>query len=191
MARHLLLLLLISACGGLGWELSRQWQAPLPEQPPASSGEPAGVAAIPPPPEFSMPPAGSFSAIVERPLFAATRRPPEEQESTPVTSRDLDITLTGVNISAGERVALFKRKDGKGNLRLQEGDEFQGWVLEVIEPQQVTFRQEEETKVLVLVFDQAPQQPPRRRNRRARQQNEAAPEKPKKSDETQQNQPQN
>ena len=176
MARLLLLLLLISACGGLGWELSRQWQAPLPEQPPASSGQPAGVAAIPPPPEFSMPPAGSFSAIVERPLFAATRRPPEEQADEPVISRDLPITLTGVNISAGERWALFKRNDGKGNLRLQEGDEFQGWLLEAIEPQQVTFRQGEEAKVLALAFDEAPKQPPRRRNRRARQQSEAASE---------------
>jgi general secretion pathway protein N len=186
------MLLLITACGGLGWELSRQWQAPLPEQPPASLDNLKGIAAIPPPPKFNMPRAGTFSAIVQRPLFAANRRPPAEQAIEPQSSKELEITFNGVKISAGERQALFQRKDGKGNLRLQEGDEFQGWILEEIEPERVVFRQGDEKKVLALSFDEPPKQPARRKNRRkkrgTRQQNNTTPEQPKKDDATQQNQ---
>ncbi len=175
MTKVLLFLLLILVCGSLGWELNRQWNTPLPEPsiPEAASG---GVAALPADPQYRMPPEESYSAIIERPLFSPSRRPPEGGPVEVVTSRDLAINFTGVSITAGERWALFERKDGKGKLQLQEGDEFQGWILEVIEALQVTFRQDAEEQVLPLKFEVGPERPTRRTKRRVRQQ--SAPAQP-------------
>lgn len=182
MAKSLLFLLLIMVCGSLGWELNRQWQTPLPELS-APDPEPDGVAALPADPQFRMPPEESYSAIIERPLFSPSRRPPEGGPVEVVTSRELAINFRGVSLSAGERWALFERKDGKGRLRLQEGDEFQGWILEVIEALQVTFRQDAEQQVLPLKFEEGPERPARRKPRRTRQQN-AQPQQNQNAQET-------
>ena len=187
MAKVLLFLLFILVCGSLGWELNRQWQTPLPERTAPEAGQ-DGVAALPADPQFRMPPEESYSAILERPLFSPSRRPPEDAPSEVVTSRDLEITFKGVIISAGERWALLERTDGKGKLRLQEGDEFQGWILEAIEAQRVIFRQDAEEKALPLLFEEVPQPPARRTKRRTRQQN--APAEPQKKQNAQESEEQ-
>lgn len=85
--------------------------------------------------------------FVERPLFWASRRPPEpvpeEQpppppEPPPPPPRPLprDLVLTGVVQAGDELRALLK--DRRETFRLRQGDQHQGWEVKEIRPDGVT-----------------------------------------------------
>ncbi len=160
--------LMLGICGGLAWFIYQQLMAPPPVPVPVAGGQAASLPDLPAEPSFAMAPAAIFSAILERPIFSPTRRPPPEGTAT-IESADpeLDVTLVGIIISAEERIALVKPKDGSRFVRLSEGDSLQGWILESIEPDRITFQRGEIEEHFELSYEEPPpvQKPPRRRRR--------------------------
>lgn len=116
--------------------------------------------------EFVMPPARDFVEIVQRPLFSPTRQPAPQGEVTLETAgSELDLKLVGVIISSGEEIALVAPRNGSTLIRLSEGDRFQGWTLEAIEPHRVTFRRDDVSEHIELSYDQPPPAKPQPRRR--------------------------
>jgi hypothetical protein len=122
-----------------------------------------------------MAPLITFSAVLDRPVFSRSRRPPavEVAAISLKISNVLDLTLKGVIYSEGERIALFAPKDSKDVLRLAEGSSYQGWELFLVEPSRVRFRRGDREEALALAFDTPPSvvPKPQRDRRRARGEN--------------------
>lgn len=161
---------------GLAWVIYQQLEASAPPNRPAvETAAVLGVPELPPLPEFSMAPLITFSAVLDRPVFSRSRRPPAEELAviSPKVSDVLDLTLKGVIYSEGERIALFAPKEGKNVLRLTEGSSYQGWELFVVEPSRVRFRRGDREEALALAFDTPPSvvPKPQRDRRRARGEN--------------------
>lgn len=116
---------------------------------------------------FAMPPAKTFIEIVRRPIFSPTRRPAPRGEITiDAGASALDLKLVGIIISSGEQIALVAPRGSSTLVRLTRGERFQGWTLELIEPQRVTFRRDEETRRIELSYDQPPPKPTARQRRK-------------------------
>ncbi len=86
-------------------------------------------------PRFDPPPIEQFAAIVERPIFTATRRTARRQPvapPAPASSRGLILgryQVVGVVVTPGNRLVLLKRLGGAETIRLKEGEEIDGWTL--------------------------------------------------------------
>ncbi|GHE20914.1 hypothetical protein [Halomonas urumqiensis] len=85
-----------------------------------------------------------YAAMVERPLFSETRRPPAPQvaEPAPVSpprpAARPDWRLVGVVIVDGQpRAVLWDEREGR-YLRLREGDVANGWTAVEVEAQRLT-----------------------------------------------------
>jgi hypothetical protein len=170
--------LLLGVCLALAAFVYVQVQTGAPE--PAPSGPGAGtppLAALPAQPSYAMAPLEDFSAILERPLFSPTRRPPAEGVAAVVAPEPvLQVTLVGVIISSEEQIAIIKLKDGNRFARLSLGDSFEGWILETIEPSRITFRRGDVEEHIELTYELPPPvQKPRRRKRRQRNQRNQEP----------------
>jgi general secretion pathway protein N len=148
-----------------------QMEAPGPA-PPAGGGETPALAALSAQPRYAMAPVADFSAILERPLFSPTRRPPAEGAVAAVASEpELQVTLVGVIISSEEQIAIVRPNDESRFARLSVGDSFQGWTLDSIEPSRVTFRRGDVEEHIELTYDVPPPvQKPKRRKRKQRSQ---------------------
>jgi hypothetical protein len=92
---------------------------------------------------------------LRRPLFEKKRRPPAPAPAKPVAAPvprgpdPIALTLVGVLTSEQQNIALLKRKSGQ-DVRAQEGDMVDGWIVDHIEPQQVVLRQGASQIVLKL-----------------------------------------
>ncbi len=165
-------LLLIVLCLALGYHVWRTLEAgPIAID--ADAAPPPSAAAVVDAPEAltELAPIGVFSETVARPLFMATRRPPEpeeevvEAEPTAGAQRNL-FNLLGIVISSDERVALVTRRRGGDFLRLVVGQRVDGWLVVAIEPDSMTLSQGDETEVLKLTDATRPK---RRKKRRTQQ----------------------
>lgn len=118
----------------------------LNREPPVGDGvtvaNPSSAAedAPPPPAAFSLPPLAAYSVIVERPLFSTQRRPPVKEEETPEAIPPPRLILTGVLISGDGRLVLLRRVGSKTIIRASEGDEIEGWRIEIITADRVVLR---------------------------------------------------
>jgi len=92
-------------------------------------------------------PISAFKEIVERPLFAPTRRPLSqpapvvptvEVKPSPVTAPTLAAALVGVLISPTGRFAVVRWSDGK-NTTVAEGAAVDGWLLKRVMPDRALF----------------------------------------------------
>ena len=167
-----LFLFLVLSGLGLAWLIYQQLEASAPpNRARADPAEAPEIAPLPPLPEFSMAPLISFAAIVDRPVFVQSRRPPEEEAAvaTPKVTSKLELTLKGVVYSEGERTALLLPKAGGDILRLAEGSSYQGWELVEVAPSEVLFRRGEREESLALVFDTPPSVVPKKARDRRRQ----------------------
>lgn len=106
------------------------------------------------------------SAILARPLFSSTRRPPQSAPETGSGDGDLtDARLTGIVTAPGRRFAIFAVSNDKP-LRVSEGDDVSGWHIESITPREVSLSGPSGTKTLQPKSDPnlappaAPQAPP-------------------------------
>ena len=178
--------MLLAGCLGLGWVIYHQLMAsPAPRSATATQTA-SRLPDLPEPTPFVMPPAGDFAAVVERPLFSPTRRPPSEAvAAVTVASDPIDLKLTGIVLSGQEPVAIFqpevqvpkqrqtkRRKRRKKavpatvaanlSIRLSEGDNYKGWTLDEIESQTVLFSRGDEITRLKISFDVAAPPQPRR-----------------------------
>jgi hypothetical protein len=116
-------------------------------------GQAPEIHATTPGPDKSIQVAGaeSYAMIVDRPLFIETRRMPKDEPSPSVAASNEiavplgpadafdGLTLSGIVMSGGVRVALLKSAGGQNSPSLKEGDEFHGWHVEKIEAQAVVF----------------------------------------------------
>ncbi len=148
--------LLLVVCGALSWLIYRELMlAPSTEAAAkASTAVATTLPALPPEPQFSMLPIEDFQAILERPLFSPSRRPPtvgsvEFSAPTP----DVSFLLKGILINGDEHTALFRSQRGDELMRLREGDKMEGWTLVRIEADQVILARGEIEKILELTYD--------------------------------------
>ena len=101
-------------------------------------------------------PIEGFAAIAERPLFAPSRRPApvssspgtEAVAAAPVNTAPLSVVLIGVLLSPRGHSAVVRLADGK-NKTLAEGGSIDGWTLERVLPDRVSF-QSGETRTELL-----------------------------------------
>lgn len=89
------------------------------------------------------------SAMLDRPLFSPSRRPPPPPPApleapampNPASSRP-DLTLSGVIAGGGGGVALVRRPQDGAPTRLALGGEVDGWTLAVIRPRAIVLRRD-------------------------------------------------
>jgi hypothetical protein len=104
---------------------------------------------------FQVAPLPDYRNIIERPLFLADRRPPEEtSEETPVSETpvgDEDLLLLGVVLTPDANMALLQ-VDQRGQVaRLRVGEKVNGWELQSIQPNQVNLNNGERELDLPLL----------------------------------------
>lgn len=83
-----------------------------------------------------------YKAVIERPLFDATRRPPPPPEAANTNASGKmpklpEYTLDGVVIVAGQRTALLKNKATSKVTRATEGMQLGDWRLKTLEANRV------------------------------------------------------
>ncbi len=171
--------LLLGVCLALAAFVYVQVQRMVPGPAPSGGGA-AGtppLAALPAQPSYTMAPAEDFAAILERPLFSPTRRPPAQGVvAAAAPEPELQVTLVGVIISSDEQIAIVRLKDAGRFARLSVGDSFQGWILDSIEPSRVTFRRGDVEEYIELTYEVPPPvQKPKRRKRKKRNQRNQEP----------------
>jgi hypothetical protein len=88
----------------------------------------APPASSPAPRLMTLPPLAHYAAIVERPLFSPSRRPPSVAAASP--SADGRYRLLGV-VATGPRRKAFLA-DGSRHLDLAEGEAIDGWTVKKI-----------------------------------------------------------
>jgi general secretion pathway protein N len=133
---------------------------------------------LPSPEQARLPPLENFSEIFERPIFSPDRRPGSTAEIVVETPRgDIDLLLSGVIISDTSRVAILLPADGSEQLRFRKGDQYKGWSLEEIRPQEVLFIRDGEERKLALDYERAVPEPAKKpkRERRSRVQQTEEP----------------
>jgi hypothetical protein len=128
-------------CAVLGGLLVVQWRDRTPVDAVGTAGAAPSRdrAEAPPtlPAGYSPPALATFDEILERPLFAPDRRPPEVPEPAAPPSpppKPLRARLEGVALVGDARVAVIRDLSTNEGLRLSEGMEFQGWTVDAVEP---------------------------------------------------------
>jgi hypothetical protein len=99
---------------------------PMPAiRPPAAPPATAPATAL-----AALPPLASYSAIVERPLFSPSRRPPPGAGTTLGPSIESRIRLLGI-VATGPKKTAFVA-EGAHHIELAEGDTIDGWTVKEI-----------------------------------------------------------
>jgi hypothetical protein len=103
------------------------------------------------------------ATALARPLFASTRRPPQDAPSGAAPDDLTDARLTGIVTTPGHRIAIFA-VSGDKPLKVAEGDAVSGWRIESISPGEVSLSGPSGTKTLQPKLDPnlapSPGQPP-------------------------------
>ncbi len=148
-----LLPLLLVVCGALSWLIYREFMLGPSTEAAAkgSTAVPTTLPALPPESQFNTLPIENFQAILERPIFSPSRRPPSVE--LPATTGDVAFVLKGILIDEDERTALFRSQRSGELMRLREGDKVEGWILVRIESNQVVVASGEIEKILELTYD--------------------------------------
>jgi hypothetical protein len=96
-----------------------------------------------------------FSEILERPLFTEGRTPPEpptpEQTALkPGIQSKITMRLEGIALTPVARIAVVRDISSNKLLRLAEGAQHQGWVVESVKATSATLKRGEQTHELTL-----------------------------------------
>lgn len=145
----LLLLILIALCAVIVIELTRG--VPSAEDLRTLPGKERGAAAAGPV-QLTVPPLAALSETVARPLFSATRRPPEEEAgdapdapvSVPVGPAT-NFSVTAIVISEKQRAVLLTHPQSGELERVAEGESIAGWRVDKVESDRVFFSKNGET----------------------------------------------
>jgi hypothetical protein len=93
------------------------------------------------------------ATILARPLFSATRRPPQNASTGSSADNDLaNARLTGIVTEPGRRLAIFA-VSGEKPLKVAEGDAVSGWRVESITAREVSLSGPEGSKTLQPKMD--------------------------------------
>ncbi len=107
-----------------------------------------------------MPPAEEYEELLMRPLFNRSRRP-ETTEQTPQAGTEGDegkgaqaakISLNGVVLARGRRVALLRLDNDPKVMHVAEGQRAGGWLIEAIRPDRIILRRGETASEVALDY---------------------------------------
>jgi hypothetical protein len=154
-SRHFVaLLLLLSALAlaltigsELGW--GRRVSLTLPQPKPQKNM----AATAPLHPEFALPPLEqTYTEVLARPLFVPTRSlpPPASAESPQSAMRKGQFILVGVILTKEKNIALLREIANGKVLRVEQGKEINGMLLEKLEQEKITLRQGDDSEEVML-----------------------------------------
>ena len=113
-------------------------------------------------------PLSVLSATQERPIFSASRRPPQRAvvapsvdqvaaPPTPVAGPERPtLTLIGVVVGDSDAIAVFLDRTNQKIVRLRQGDTHAGWVLSSVQGREVTFKKAEQIETLGIQRQETP-----------------------------------
>jgi general secretion pathway protein N len=114
-------------------------------------------------------PLAVLTATQERPIFSASRRPPQravvavpvEQVSAPASQKPTEpehppLALIGAVVGESDAIAVFLDRTNQKIVRLRQGEAHAGWVLSSVLPREVTFKKADRTEVLALKRQDGP-----------------------------------
>jgi hypothetical protein len=154
MIDRLVLILLLVGCALAAAIITAEVARTPDRDEPVSVASPSPEAA---PPSTRPEPPGRYNellaAILARPLFSTTRRPPPKGgDNETADSEFTDTRLTGIVIAPGHRIAIFAPIGAKA-LIVSEGESVSGWRVERINPQEVSLSGPGGTRTLQPKFD--------------------------------------
>jgi general secretion pathway protein N len=114
-------------------------------------------------------PLSVLTATQERPIFSASRRPPQravvavpvDQVSAPTPQKPTEpehppLALIGAAVGESGAIAVFLDWTNQKIIRLRQGEAHAGWVLSSVLPREVTLKKADRTEVLVLKRQDGP-----------------------------------
>jgi hypothetical protein len=149
--------LCLAAAGCLVWQM---WQsddiAPLSTAASTSDQKPAeGERQLA---SFQLAPAEDFEDILARPLFNRSRRPNLAQENPQgggggsEEAAAAQISLNGVVLAGGKRIALLRLDGDPKVMHVAEGQQAGGWLIEAIRPDRVILRRGDSASEVALDY---------------------------------------
>lgn len=101
-----------------------------------------------------------YAAMVERPLFTATRRPPPAESAAPQSAPvplPTQFALEGVVLAPDQRSAIFRNTTTSKVMRVPEGAPLGSWTVETLEPDRVVLKHRDSAHEITLRhFDATP-----------------------------------
>lgn len=108
---------------------------------------------------FKMPPAEEYEDILSRPLFNRSRRPETAQENPQAAAGDnesgtppANISLNGVIVARGRRVALLRLDNDPKVMHVAEGQQAGGWLIEAIRADRIILRRGDTASEVALDY---------------------------------------
>jgi general secretion pathway protein N len=107
-------------------------------------------------------PLSALTATQARPIFSASRRPPQPAVMAPAAETAVapppaaaeaehpPLALIGAVVGAGEAIAVFLDRASQKIVRLRPGESHGGWKLSGVESREVTFKKDDRSETLVL-----------------------------------------
>ena len=107
-------------------------------------------------------PLSVLTATQARPIFSASRRPPQPAVVAPTAEAVVapppgpaeaehpPLALIGAVVGAGEAIAVFLDRASQKIVRLRPGESHGGWKLSGVESREVTFNKDDRSETLVL-----------------------------------------
>jgi general secretion pathway protein N len=108
-------------------------------------------------------PLSVLTATQERPIFSASRRPPQRallappcgsgQRTCPQKAAELERTplaLIGAVVGDSDAIAVFLDRTNQKIVRLHQGETHAGWVPSSVLRREITFKRDDRSEVLVL-----------------------------------------
>ena len=113
-------------------------------------------------------PLSVLTATSERPIFSASRRPPQRAVVAPPVDpvapppqkaaepERPPLTLIGAVVGDSDAIAVFMDRTSQKFVRLRQGDSHGGWVLSSVLPREVTLKKADRSEVLALQRQEGP-----------------------------------
>jgi general secretion pathway protein N len=113
-------------------------------------------------------PLSALTATQARPIFSASRRPPQPAvvapapelasapPPAPVEAEHPPLALIGAVVGADDAIAVFLDRATQKVVRLRQGDSHGGWKLSGVESREVTFSKDNRTETLALKRQEGP-----------------------------------
>ena len=132
--------LLAVTCAALALFIFGQLRQPAEPVSAASTAKNPVALAPEVPSAFAMPAQETFFGIVERPVFADSRRPVPGREPDGGSSPVFDFEVVGIVVTGSDRFVLVKAGDGAPPEPVREGQVVAGWSVQAISVDHVRLR---------------------------------------------------